>query len=361
MRWIHMNTKEERLLCFLGSYADSGSPGVYVCAFDPSNGAMEIISSQSGLQNPTFLDVDADHKRLYALTDTIAADGSRQGGAAAFTIDLAEGTLRPINSMPTVPAPACHITSDRTRQTLLVASYHGGLIGMSPIEADGQVGPAADIVKHEGTSILPVQDRPRAHSVTVDPNNRFAVACDLGLDKVFTYRLDLENKKFVYASETQVSPGAGPRHFVFHPALPRGYVINELNATITAFAYNEETGALTELQTVSTLPEAYRGENACADIHISPDGRFLYGSNRGHDSIAVYAIGESGELTLVEHASVLGRHPRNFALTPDGRYLLAANRDTNNVVVFHREEASGKLKPTGHVLEVSKPVCVKFL
>jgi 6-phosphogluconolactonase len=356
-----LKRKNNRWLCFLGSYAESDSPGVYVCEFDPATGTLALLSSQDGLQNPTFLSVDAEHLRLYALSEATGTDSSRQGEVAAFTIDAEAGSLSLLHTAPTVPAPTCHIELDRSRQHLLVSSYHGGMLGLSPIEADGRIGEVADIRQHHGASVLSVQDRPRVHSVTVDLNNRFAIACDLGLDRLFTYRFGGERNELIHQSEVEVAPGAGPRHFAFHPALPYGYVINELNATITAFSYHEENGTLTVLQTVSTLPADYQEDNACADIHISPDGRFLYGSNRGHDSIAVFAIQESGKLALVEHASVQGRHPRNFALTPDGRYLLAANRDTNNVVVFTRDEASGKLQATGHELHVSKPVCVKFL
>lgn len=353
--------KEKTLRLFLGSYAEADHDGVYVCDFDPETGKLTLVSSVSGLKNPTFLDVDAERMILYTIAEESDDQGNRAGAAAAYRIGE-DGTLTLLNRERTVPASTCHITLDRSRQCAIVASYHGGMVGLSPIAEDGSIGPLADLKQHEGSSVLPVQSQARAHSVFIDPNNRFAVACDLGLDKIFTYRLDAKARTLTYVSEVQVAPGSGPRHFAFHPTLPRGYVINELNATITAFEYDAETGTLTELQTVSTLPEDYQGENACADIHISPDGRYLYGSNRGHDSIAVYSIDpDTGKLALVEHTPVQGKHPRNFALSPDGAYLLAANRDTDNVVVFARDAATGKLKPTGHSLTVSKPVCVKFL
>lgn len=348
-------------VCFIGSYAEPDSSGVYVCAFDPESGALALIDGYAGLSNPTFLQADARSGRLYALTEQLGEDGVKRGAVAAFAIDAAAPALRLLNIEATVPATTCHIELDRTRSCLMVSSYHGGLIGLSPIREDGGAGGSAQIVRHEGASVLPVQDRPRVHSVTVDANNRFAIVCDLGLDRVFTYRLDAAAGRLERVSDVSVAPGAGPRHFAFHPSLPCGYVINELNATITVFAYDAETGALRETQTVPTLPASYEGENACADIHLSPDGRFLYGSNRGHDSIAVFAVGEDGALSFVEHAPVLGRHPRNFALSPDGRFLLAANRDTNHIVVFARDADTGKLQPTGHRLELSKPVCVKFL
>jgi len=351
----------QTLRCFLGSYAEAEHDGVYVCDFDLDTGALSIVSSVSGLKNPTFLDVDAAGMRLYAIGEGSDGQGGKTGTAAAYRITN-DGKLELLNEETTVPASTCHITLDRTRRNIIVASYHGGLVGLSPILEDGRIGPAADVKRHEGSSVLPAQNQARAHSVTVDRNNRYAIVCDLGLDRVFTYRLNAEERTLTYVSDVKLAPGSGPRHFAFHPSLPYAYVINELNSTIMVFSYDEKSGLLSSLQTVGTLPDGFTEDNACADIHISPDGRFLYGSNRGHDSIAVYAIHEEyGLLTLVEHASVLGKHPRNFALTPDGSYLLAANRDTNNVIVFARDAASGKLTPTGSSLEVSKPVCVKFL
>lgn len=355
-----METKN-KILAFLGSYAESVNPGLYACWFDTETGSLEIIDQADGLQNPTFLDVDNEGSRLYAITEGTDANGQRCGAAAAFAFDPSTGALTWLNKEMTVPSTTCHITLDHTRQCIMVSSYHGGMIGLSPLLEDGRLGTTADIQQHRGSSLLPVQDRPRAHSVFMDRSNRFAVVSDLGLDRIFIYRLDTSARRLIPHGEAQVAPGSGPRHFAFHPTLPYGYVINELNATVTGFAYDEEHGKLSEIQTVSTLPEAYKGENACADIHISPDGRFLYGSNRGHDSIVVYAIDMStGKLTLVEHASTLGGHPRNFALSPDGRFLLAANRDSNHIVTFTRDANTGKLLPTGSVLEVSKPVCIKF-
>lgn len=352
----------KKVLAFIGSYADSSSPGIYACKFDNETGSLEITDHVKGLQNPTFLDVDESNLRLYSLTEETDPNGQRCGAAAAFSIDPETGTLSFLNKEMTVSAPTCHIMLDQTRQCLMVASYHGGMIGLSPLLEDGRVGETADVHQYTGSSIHPAQDRPHPHSVFVDRTNRFAVVSDLGLDRIKIYKLDVPARVLIPHGVTQVTPGAGPRHFAFHPSLPYGYVINELNATITGFFYDEDKGSLTEIQTIPTLPNSYEGEKSCADIHISPDGKFLYGSNRGHDSIAVYAIDPlTGKLTSVEYAPTLGRHPRNFALSPDGRFLLAANRDTNNIVTFARDASTGKLQPTGSILEVSKPVCLKFI
>ncbi|WP_373229408.1 lactonase family protein [Cohnella sp.] len=353
--------KREKILAFIGSYADSNNPGLYTCEYDARSGNLELLNQVSGLKNPTFLDVDEHNKRLYTLAEGVDSKDQRCGLAAAYDIEPSSGKLSLINIEVSVPVPACHITLDRTNQSLLVSSYHGGMIGMSPLLEDGRIGPIADIQRHKGSSILPVQDRPRAHSTFIDRLNRYAVVCDLGLDRIFLYKLELSTYRFIPHGEVQVAPGSGPRHFVFHPSLSYGYVINELNATITAFTYDEDQGELSEIQTVSTLPDSYKGENSCADIHISPDGKFLYGSNRGHNSIAVYEIDLlSGQLALVEYASTMGEHPRNFAISPDGHFLLAANRDSDSIVTFNRDLYSGKLTPTGDSLNVSMPVCIKF-
>lgn len=352
----------QRHLVFIGSYAEAASSGIYVCTYDPKTGGLTLTDQVAGFKNPTFLDTDAARLKLYALCVETDAQDQRYGAAAAFDIDPLAGKLSFLNKEMMVSAPTCHLTLDQTGCCLMAASYHGGMIGLVPVLADGKIGLPADVHQHAGTSILPVQDRPRPHSIFLDNNNRYAVVCDLGADQIVIYKLDTVSHKLIPHGVVAVTPGSGPRHFVFHPTLPYGYVIHELNATITAFSYDAERGTLSEIQTVSTLPKNYQGDNACADIHISPDGLFLYGSNRGHDSIIVLAIdAKTGRLDFVQIVSTQGEHPRNFAISPDGRFLLAANRDTNNIVTFARDTVTGKLTPNGHVLEVSKPVCVKFL
>ncbi|MCC3375221.1 lactonase family protein [Cohnella sp. REN36] len=346
---------------FLGSYADADGPGVNVCAYDERTGALELQSQTSGLANPTFLVPDETRRVLYALTEGKDAEGRRCGAAAAYRFDAATARLQPLNETITAPATSCHIALDRSRRIAITSSYHGGLFAVSPLLDDGRIGPTAEIRRHEGASVLPAQSQARVHSVVVDRDNRFAVVSDLGLDKLFVYRIDAENRTLTPQSETAIAPGSGPRHFVFHPTLSFGYGINELNSTITVYAYDAAGGRLDVVQTVSTLPDGYEGDNACADIHLSPDGKFLYGSNRGHDSLAVYAVAPAdGRLTPVEHAPTLGGHPRNFAVSPDGRFVLVANRDGNNVVTFRRDAETGKLQPTGSELKVSKPVCIQF-
>ncbi|MDI4643932.1 lactonase family protein [Cohnella hashimotonis] len=350
-----------RTFAFIGSYADADGPGLYACAYDGRTGELTLLDQAEGLQNPTFLAVNEQSQTIYSLTEVKDAEGTRRGAAATFRFDTAEGRLQRLDEAQTIPATACHIALDRTNSLILTASYHGGLFGVSDAQDDGHIGPTLEIHRHEGASALPVQSQARVHSVIVDRDNRFAAVSDLGLDKVFLYKLDLPSRSLTRHSETDVAPGSGPRHFVFHPQLPFGYGINELNSTLTVYAYDAEAGKLEVVQTISTLPDSFEGDNACADIHLSPDGKFLYGSNRGHDSLIVCRIDpDNGLLEPVEYAPTLGGHPRNFAVSPDGRFVLVANRDGNHIVTFSRDADTGKLVPTGSELRVSKPVCVRF-
>jgi len=248
---------------------------------------------------------------------------------------------------------------------VLVANYGGGNVSVLPVQSDGRLGEATDFIQHEGSGADPSrQAGPHAHSINLDPNNLYAFAADLGLDKILIYRLDALQGKLYPGDEpwASVKAGAGPRHFTFHPGGSYAYVINELDSTVTAFAYEGGTGTLREVQTVSTLPEGFSGRNSCAEVQVTPSGRFLYGSNRGHDSIAVFEIdGNTGKLTPRGHESTQGKNPRNFGIDPTGTFLLAANQDTNNVVTFRIDPQTGTLTPTGQTLEVPIPVCIKML
>jgi 6-phosphogluconolactonase len=350
-----------RVLAFIGSYAEETEPSVYACSYDVVLGKLELIDELSGLANPTFLAVSEARRTLYALSEGKDESGKKFGLASAIRIDDT-GKLSMLNQATTVPAPTCHIALDQQEQCLIVSSYHGGMVGVSPLTDEGQVGPASDIHIHNGGSgVQSAQTQARAHSAFIDRSNRYVLVQDLGADRIVSYRLDAAAGKLIEHGSVNVAPGAGPRHFAFHPAQSFGYVINELNSTITAFSYHDEEGSLTEIQTVSTLPDGFTGESATADIHISPDGRYVYGSNRGHDSIVIFAIDEKlGTLQLVDHVLTGGGHPRNFAISPDGEFLLAANRDGNHIVSFKRDSRTGMLAATGSELKLSKPVCVKI-
>ncbi|WP_053376174.1 lactonase family protein [Paenibacillus sp. FJAT-27812] len=355
-----MTVEQQRLLVFAGSYAEAEESGVYVYAFDEESGTLTLTDEFAGLKNPTFLNVDANRKLLYAIAETVNDAGVKVGEAAAFSIDAAKGSIQLINREITVNSTTCHIQRDANSRFLTVTSYHGGMIGLLEITEDGAIGQVLDVQQHEGSNQHPErQDRPHPHSSFYSSDGRYLLVSDLGLDRIVTYALDAANGKLVRQSEVALHPGAGPRHLTFHPDGKHVYVINEVDSTITSFSYDSKTGELKALETVSTLPASFADENSCAEITISADGKYVYGSNRGHDSIVVFAVdGETGLLSLVQHISVEGGHPRHFALTPSGRYLLAANRDTNNIAVFTVDKDNGKLFFTGKSVTVPKPVCV---
>ncbi len=254
---------------------------------------------------------------------------------------------------------------DRTGRFVLVANYTGGNVSVFAVRRDGRLSSATDVVQHHGSSVNKEhQGGPHAHCLILDHANRYAFAADLGLDKVLIYRFDARAGKLTPGKEpwAQLKPGAGPRHFTFHPNGRYAYVINELDSTLTAFSYDAVNGTLHSMQTVSALPKDFSGNNDCADLHVSPSGKFLYGSNRGHNSVVVFAINEStGKLTYLEHTATQGKTPRNFAVDPTGRFLLVANQESDTVVTLRIDRVTGRLKPTGHVAEVPTPVCLKFL
>ncbi|MFD1178061.1 lactonase family protein [Paenibacillus puldeungensis] len=355
-----MTEKHQRLTVFVGSYAETANSGVYLYEMDPSSGAMQRLDEAGGMKNPTFLSVDEINHRLYAISET-QSEGERIGEAVAFAVDSARGLLQELNRSTTIRPSASHIQLDRANRFVAVSGYHGGNVGLVQVQADGLIGQLINEQQHKGHGADPArQDRPHPHSVLFSPDNRFALVADLGLDKIIVYALDSAAGKLTLQSEVHTPAGSGPRHMAFHPNGRYLYSINEVNSTISSFSFDPEGGCLELLDTVSTLPSGFEGENTTAEIAISGDGRFLYGSNRGHDSIVQFSIdGASGKLTYVEHVSSEGEHPRHFAITPDGKHLITANRDSNNLVVFKVDKESGKLKSTGLTYNVSKPVCVK--
>ena len=352
-------------LVYIGTYTEKGSAGIYVYRLDMSSGALQYISETSGLKNPSFLAISHDQQYLYAVNEVPTSGGQPSGAVSAFSIDPATGKLVLLNTQSTRSNGPCHLSIENTNRFVLVANYHGGGVTVLPIQADGRLGEASDYIQHVGSSINPDrQQEPHPHSVFVDPTNRYAFVPDLGQDKIMIYQLDLTDGKLTanYQPWIAIEPGAGPRHLDFHPDRKHAYVINEIKNTITAFVYDETNGTLNEMQTVSTLPDTFEGESYTADVHVSPDGRFLYGSNRGHDSLAIFTINKNtGRLKFVDHEPTLGETPRNFAIDPTGTYLLAAHQTSDTIVTFHINNKTGRLAPTGKVTEVSMPVCVKLI
>lgn len=351
-----MTVEQQRMLVFVGSYAEESSDGVYVYDFDETTGELVRLDQVSGLKNPTFLNVDTPQRRLYSISETAAEDGSKRSDAVSFDILPEVGRLKETSRADALNGPSCHIQRSADNRYLTLASYHKGSVSLVKLNEDGTVGPVLDIQEHHGQD---AGQKSHVHSSFYSPDRRFLFVCDLGLDTIVTYRIDEAEGKLVRQGEAQVETGAGPRHLVFHPNGKFAYVINELHSTVTAFRYDAEHGALTEIETVSTLPAGTDVANGCAEITMSADGLFLYGSNRGHDSIVVYAVDPAtGKLETVQHASAEGKHPRHFSLVPGDRYMLVVNRDTNNLAVFTRDAETGKLSFTGRSIEISKPVCV---
>lgn len=353
------------LLIFVGTYTnkDGGSRGIYTVNFDPTTGAFTEPVLAAETSNPTFLELHPNGHVLYAVGENDTINGKPGGGAVSFKLDAATGKLSPLNSEPTGGLGCAHLSADPTGHALITASYNGADVTAFPLDANGRIGPRSSKAVHKG-QVGPNtarQDKPHPHSVTISADSRFAYVCDLGLDKIFCYRLDPAAATLTANSETATVPGAGPRHAKFSADGRFFYVINELNGTIATYAANAASGVLTARQTVATLPADFKGENTCAEIRLSPDGRFIYGSNRGHDSIAVFSRNRTdGTLTLVEIVPCGGKHPRNFNLTPDGRWLICASRDTNNLVSFRIDATTGRLTPSGNSVMLPSPVCILF-
>ena len=333
--------------------------GIYVFKQDSTSGYLDEVGVEEGIVNPSFLVPSHDGKYLYAVEE-IGEAVDTVGHVVAYAWDGKK--LKKINSQSSHAFAPCFLTTDSQGRYLFVANYVGGTIAMLPINANGGLEPASEVITYTGEGAHPRQDASHPHSVNLSPDERYLYVPDLGTDHINIYEVDYSNGKLMPANPTFVAvrPGSGPRHFTFHPTQPFAYVICELSNTITAMRWHKETGALDTLQTVPTLPTDFTGESTCADIHITPNGQFLYGANRGHNSIVGYKIdAATGQLTLIGHTSTQGEIPRNFAISPDGRFLYAANQNTDNVVIFSIE-ADGQLKYSNE-LKTPTPVCVKFV
>jgi 6-phosphogluconolactonase len=355
----------ETILVYIGTFTGAESKGIYLSRLDPATGALTPPVLAVETANPGFLEVDGSNRRLFAVNQIDDYAGQSAGAVSAYSIDPATGRLTSLNQQSSLGKGPCHLLLDREGRNVLVANYRSGSVAVLPVERDGRLGPASTVVQHNGKSVNPErQQGPHAHCVTLDPANRFAFVCDLGLDKVMVYKFDAREGSLSPAEPPFVATraGAGPRHMTFHPDGRHAYVIHELDSPITAYACDAADGSLRELQTLSTLPEGFIGNNTTAEIQAHPSGKFLFGSNRGHDSIAVFAVHPAnGTLTRVQIQSTLGKKPRHFGIDPAGKYLLAANQDSNTIAVFTIDPRTGHLKPTGQTVTAPSPVCVKFL
>jgi 6-phosphogluconolactonase len=345
-------------MLYVGTYSVRGSEGIYALDFAAEAGSLALIGPVAALRNPTFLALSPRGPWLYSVCE------ERAGAVAAVALSPASGDSRAVNQQSTLGLGPCHLAVAPSGRWLVAANYHSGSVVVLPLLADGTVGPASDLVQHSGQGLRPDrQEGPHAHSVTFDPSGRFVIAADLGLDRLLVYALDDERGKLVPhdPGAVVVEPGSGPRHFTFHPSGQWAYLINELSNAVVAYGWDAAAGILTPLQTLSTLPADFTDTSYCADIHVHPGGRFLYGSNRGHDSLAIFALDpDTGHLEAIGHVSTGGRHPRNFTLTAAGNWLLVANMDTDSIVVFCVSEGGGRLEAVGKPFALPSPVCLLF-
>lgn len=359
--------RPSKMLLYVGTYtSNTKSEGIYVYLFDSGTGELNLHNTVKGIEEPSFLTIDQKHRNLYAVNELVDYEGKPSGSVSAFAIDQETGNLSFLNRQSSLGGAPCHITTSDNGKFALVANYLGGNISVFPIEKRGMIGSAVDVVRFSGSG--PNKERqlsPHAHSVTLDRNNQFAFAADLGTDRVMIFEFNKYNGRLSpnrAQAFFQTRAGAGPRHFTFHPNGRLAFVINELDSTISSLAYDEKAGRLTEIKTISTISGESSVANTCADIHVSPDGKTLYGSNRGQDTIAAFMINQkSGVISPVENIATGGKRPRNFAIDPAGNFLLAANQETNNISILNIDKTTGRLKSTGITAEVPSPVCLKFV
>ena len=347
-------------LLYVGSYGPAEQDNLWLYRLHPKTGEMTRLAGFRGGFKPGFLALSPDHRFLYAVNASLDFQGRSTGAVRAFAVDQRTGGL----TLPSEGAGPCYVSLTPNGRGALLANYFGGTVAALPIRADGTLAPAAAVDQHQGSGPHKNQDQAHAHCIFPDPAGRFVLAVDLGNDQVLAYALTTDDKLLQLPPHPAFrgQPGAGPRHLAFHPNGRWAYLINELNSTVTALSYDAAAGTFQELHTLSALPAGFTGPNSCADIHVSPDGRFVYGSNRGHDSIVVFAVNPAdGRLTLVEHVSTQGKTPRNFTLSPDGRLLLVANQNSDSVFSYHVDAKTGRLQPTGFSATMPAPVCLRLL
>ena len=344
---------------YFGTHSRGPGIGFSVAHFDTDTGALTQPRFLTEAVEPAYFVIHPDGRHLYT------CNSGSPGGVSAYEIDRATGQLTLLNKEPSGGADASYVCLDQTGRFVLVANYEGGNIAVFALQPDGRIGGRTAFAQHTGSSVDPKrQTHAYAHSIIVDPTNRFALVADLGLDRLFVYRFDEKNGSLRPNDPpfATVRPGSGPRHVKFHPNGRWVYLINEMGCTVTAFNWDSDHGALTEFQTISTLPADFKGASTCAEIKVHPNGRFLYGSNRGHDSLAVFAIDSTtGRLAPLEYVSTRGKIPRNFTFDPTGRWILCTNHGSDNAVVFRVDATTGRLTPAGQPVSVPSPFCERFL
>jgi 6-phosphogluconolactonase len=358
-------SQSDGALLYVGTYTEGGRrEGIYLVRMDTRSGSLRQVGAVDAGANPSFLAIHPNGRVLYAVNEVEKYNGKTSGAVSAFAIANGTGALTKIDEQPSEGSAPCFVSVDRSGRVVLVANYFGGSVALLPIQSDGGLAPAAQVIQHTGRGPnAERQEAPHAHCIVPDPSNRFALAVDLGADRVFVYRLDLDGKSLrrVEGGDAVMRTGAGPRHIAFHPKLPLVFVANELDSTVATLRFDAERGTLSPLGVHSTVPVGWSGTNYPADIHVAPSGRALYVSNRGHNSLAVFSVTEStGALALDQVISTEGDWPRNFSLDPTGRWLLVGNQRSNSIVVFSRDQESGRLTLTNQRLALPSPVCLRF-
>jgi len=358
-------TSSDNYFLYVGTYTARESKGIYLYRFNAKSGELIPQGLAAETRNPSFIAVDPTNRFLYAVNEAPDYNGASSGGVSAFSINRQTGKLTLLNQVASRGADPCYISLDKTGKYLLVANYTGGSIAVFPLQPDGRLREATAFIQHTGSSVNKErQEAPHAHWIETTPDNRFAVAVDLGLDELLSYHFGPKTGALAANDPpfAKLDPGVGPRHLAFDPNGKFAYVVNELQSSITAFSYDSTQGTFQKLKTVSTLPKDFTGKNDTAEIEVHPNGKFLFASNRGHDSIAEFSIdGQTGQLTAAGDFSTQGKTPRNFTIDPTGKFLFVANMDSNNIVAFRIDPTNGKLAPTNQSVNVPEPVCLKFI
>lgn len=349
---------------YFGTYTGEKSKGIYVARFDSATGRLSAPELAVETKNPTFLALDSNSRVLYAVNEVNDFGTGGSGGVSSFKVDGKTGNLSFSNEQPSGGSGPCHLAVDQAGECILVANYGSGSVAVIPLGPDGSLRMPSVSIQHHGSSVnRQRQEGPHAHFITWDPANRLVLTCDLGLDKVLIYKLEKPQLSLKPNDPPffMLKPGSGPRHVAFHPNGKFAFIINEMASTVTLCSYEGRHGEFKEIQTVSTLPESFGGANTCAEIAVHPSGRFVYASNRGHDSIAIFSFDPViKRLQLVGHQSTEGKTPRHFALDPTSKWLIAENQDSNDIVVFGLDSATGRLAPTGMKQNLGAPVCAVF-
>jgi 6-phosphogluconolactonase len=354
-------------IMYVGTYTqgEGHGKGIYAYRYDARTGKTTSLGVAAETVNPSWVAADPRGRFLYAVNEVGNYEGANNGGLSAFAIDQASGKLNFLNEVSTRGAGPCYVSVDHTGRYVLVANYDGGSVAVFPILADGKLGTATAFIQHTGHGTNPErQESPHAHSIVLSPDNRFAIVNDLGLDELLVYRFDSARGTLTPNNPpfAKVDPGAGPRHFALAPNGKFAYVITEMGRTVTALTANLHTGIFQPIGSVSTLPDGFSGRNDDAEIEVHPSGKFLYASNRGEDSIVVFAIDPAkGTLTKVQDVPTGGKEPRSFAIDPTGKLLFVANENSDDIVIFRIDAKTGHLTQTGEKLDVPAPVCIKFM